>query len=208
MQTFSTQHLGRACDPVLIALNSTVPGASPPTHCVTCQYALAGHSGTFACPECGMQYDADTRVWFSRFTPWHFRTKGPARYLLAAWVVATMALVRLSHAATLVLLLAFGGLSILVFAQRTMSRKRHFRPYVATTPQGLVVSRSGRPGQFTVLSWSTVAERLGGGPRPWRWGADLSRDLDVHLEVARSREVFAEVNRRVDTTGSRDGCDA
>ena len=118
------------------------------------------------------------------------------RYLLAAWVVATMAACAAVDAATLVLLLAFGGLSILVFAQRTMSRKRHFRPYVATTPQGLVVSRSGRPGQFTVLSWSTVAERLRGGPRPWRWGADLSRDLDVHLEVARSREVFAEVNRR------------
>ena len=96
--------------------------------------------------------------------------------------------------------LAFGviGLMVIVIIMRANYKKKHYFPLIAATPRGLVVSRDGRPGRFEILSWSVVADRLRNGPRPWRWGTDLVRDLKVLLPLNASRELFSEVTKRVE----------
>lgn len=201
--------LGRGCrctDQSSVARYATLVRSDGPslTKCVTCHYELAGHSGVFTCPECGMGYDPQSTVWFSPYTAWHFRTRGPARYLLAAWAVAGMVLAPLSTRATAALAAALIGILALVVVMRARYKKRSYYPYVATTPCGLVVSHTGRPGSFEIISWSLVSQRLRDGPRPWRWGTDMARDLKVHLPLYSSRALFAEACKRVDDqVGSR-----
>lgn len=143
-------------------------------------------------------------VWFSPFTPWHWREKGPARILLLAWAVAALIFAR-TIATSLMLCLALLTLLALIAMMQRRYINREWFPFVAVTKEGFFVSKTGRPGEAILKSWNEIGNRLTGKDRSWRFGADVTRHFNVVLDYNATREMFSELNAfaKNNTTSSR-----
>ena len=167
--------------------------------CFVCGYSLRGHGGAFKCPECGVAYDAETKFWQPVFVV-RDPERATMRYalLFGLAIPVCVLLVGLTIAALgfgavrgrLLPVLLVGGAGALVFKLWRISRPR--RPFLGLTPEGLVWSETGRPGDFKTLRSDNVLRRAEGPGL----GTPLSRILeDIGMVV--SKDDAAELNERL-----------
>lgn len=167
--------------------------------CVVCGYALAGHDGPFRCPECGTRYDDESNAWYSAYTTWHFRSRGGyAQIMLGSLtVIWYFQLQDPAPPTTFLLLCLYLAAFCLMFVMRRVYLRRGWNPFIAVTPDGLVINRSGRPNRVESKSWEAVVERLKAAGRPWKYGPDVARSLRVALDIRASRELFQAMQSRI-----------
>ena len=166
--------------------------------CVVCRYSLDGHTGEFRCPECGMAYDGCSRVWYSQYTAWHLRSRGPARLLLGAFVVLYYCASFFTNNSAPYLAVLLVLLVAIVTGMRIRYEGRGWKPYVAVMPQGLVIGRNGRPHDSEVLTWGEVRSRVIGEKPRWRWGADIVREIGVNLDITSGRQLLERIKVHLD----------
>lgn len=167
--------------------------------CFVCGYSLAGHGGSFRCPECGTEYDRDTVVWYSPVSMWSLYGRSYAVAIWLVWfvvIVAARLISRGSDTVESVLVLTTIALVVGVsWHSRALRRLGRF-PYVGATPSGIVFSRSGLRFKHRFRGWADVEKQTRKVGSGWGLPEGILHDLGVTLNPVHAKELFSTVQQK------------
>jgi len=156
----------------------------------------------YVCPECGVAYDEQTRIWYSTVagriprSAWSALIKGAVLFPVSLLVVYFM--MHRSEELTMLLLLSIGAVVLgYRWAARRTARGTSRRPFVASTPKGLVVSLDGRLGSVDLTPWSTVRDRINASPARSSPVHLVLENFGVPVCIEDARELESELFRRL-----------
>lgn len=123
------------------------------TNCPMCDYPLTGLPAAHTCPECGFQYDAETRVWVGE--PHRFSKLNALFYLacIPFWLsTAIRAFLSRSRMSDLIKILAVITLLATPLLEVYWRRRsRRLPPLAAITSKGIIHRAGGRSAKL--LPW-------------------------------------------------------
>ena len=114
----------------------------PLTRCPQCKYSLTGLPAQHRCPECGLFYDLNSRVWRNRFPKKSIVVPICCTAVVLAFVVTAM--IRGYSQSSIVVLLEAIAIPLGVVGSLLLVRDARHGLLVATLPEGLFV-RIGKP---------------------------------------------------------------
>jgi len=170
--------------------------------CFVCNYSHKGHLHSYECPECGTAYDDQTKVWFGPYTKWDPRSGSPPSFLwyaLFAIAVITRLLVGIKYrflADLIITSITLLFIGCVTFANKKLRRK-HELPYVALTPIGLLVSRTGGKVSKTV-GWDEICRKVNGNG--WTYPFSMNAELKLNVTSNDVKELHQLLVQRCSAT--------
>jgi hypothetical protein len=169
-------------------------------HCPMCRYSLQGLPSEHRCPECGLAFDAASRLWLDPFWPgWRAflsdvfgrdassRLRNLAQYaglFLAMWVMSSITC-------------AWMGLVLLFIVARTSFYDAQYRG-IALVPDGVVVRKGRRDAKL--YKWTEVVGVRAAGTRNYLDVCQIvNSEIDLSPSIRKPEQVRLfklEVNRR------------
>ena len=176
-------------------------------NCINCGYLLRGLTGSFKCPACAFEYDHDTQAWTSPYGAFHFANNIYVSVVAVIWVA-------LAGALNLMVVIKFGrgvsstvrlvthliSLIILLYwlALASRSRKRSLcNPFVALAPSGILINKTGRPGNFRTITWDQARNDLAIVGDRWDLATGVRSKLGIALKEEDVRQIFHSIKRRI-----------
>ena len=176
-------------------------------NCINCGYVLRGHTGSYRCPECRVEYDEQTEVWSSPLGAYHFGNNARVSLIAIIWVLGAGALnltiiLMLGDKASSISKMATTMTSILLLLLWTFMTSRNKRraisnPFVAVAPSGIVISKSGCAGKFRIISWDEARKGFSTVGRGWGFAEGVAWKLGIALRKEDARELYDVIRKRI-----------
>lgn len=179
-----------------------------PKSCIQCGMELPASTGILRCVNCGFEYDHETTVFVSKFGAYHFvnnwRVSLSALILMAIQVTIGLVTIaalgdralRTARLCQLIVMIAFVlTWSLLAKWNRRLAISN---PFVAITPVGVLVSRLGRPGQWTVLGWDEVRRRFRTTGSGWSFQNGALSSIGIGLDKEQGSRCYELIKNRAD----------